>query len=107
MNNNALNKDIPGQTTGNGVMIMTGVLYFLIAALTPVGTMLASDITLDSRGIALISITALVAGVTSLKAFLSTTFSDSAASDSGQPKAVVIEQPESKPVPVSEQPPTL
>ncbi len=99
----SLNEDIPDRATGNGVMIMTGVMYFLIAALPPVATMIASDITLDARGVTLIVITALVAGVTSLKAFFSTTFSDSAASDSGKPKPVVIDQPESKPVPVNEQ----
>ncbi len=104
MTDSTLGEDIPRRTTGNGVMIITGVMYFLIAALPPVATMLASDITLDTRGISLIVITALVAGVTSLKAFFSTTFSDSAASDSGKPKSVVIDQPENKPVPVSEQP---
>ncbi len=99
------NGDVPLRGTGgNAVMILTGLLYFFIAALPPVATMLASDITLDGRGISLIIITSFVAGITSLKAFFSTTFSDSAASDSGKPKSVVIDQPETKPVPVSEQP---
>jgi hypothetical protein len=62
------------------VMIFQGALYTVIAALTPVVTMLTSSIELTSRSITCLCIGSIVAGATALKAFLSTTFSDSPAS---------------------------
>ena len=76
----------------------------MIAALTPVANVLASDATLTGRAILCLAITAIIAGATALKAFLSTTFSDSGAAEMpNQPaKPVKIEQPPDEPIPVTE-----
>lgn len=62
-------------------LIIQGGLYTLIAALTPVANALASDATLTMRATICLVITAIIAGATALKAFLSTTFSDSGAAE--------------------------
>jgi hypothetical protein len=63
------------------LLILQAGLYTVIAALTPVAASLLSDVTLTPRYLTALSISAIIAGATALKAFLSTTFSDSSASD--------------------------
>lgn len=58
-------------------LIIQGALYAIIGAFTPVAAMLVGDQPLTTRTIIAITISALVAGATALKAFLSTTFADS------------------------------
>lgn len=67
------------------MLILQGFLYTLIAALTPVYAAILSDIILTTRVIIGVSIGAIIAGATALKAFLSTTFSDSNASEPEKP----------------------
>lgn len=67
------------------LLILQGGLYTIIAALTPIATFLISDAVLTSRSIAAVVCSALIAGATALKAFLSTTFSESAASVPDKP----------------------
>lgn len=62
-------------------LIVQGLLYTIIGALTPVAGLLASQVELTQRAVITIVITGIVAGATALKAFLSTTFADSSASD--------------------------
>jgi hypothetical protein len=64
----------------NRVLLIQGGLYTLIGALTPVPTVLASEQRLTPRSITWLVIIALIAGGNALKAFLSTTFSESSAS---------------------------
>ncbi len=91
----------------NQQLWLQGLLYTLIASLTPVYAAIASDMNLTARNMTAISIGALIAGATALKAFLSTTFSDSGAADQAdKPKEVVIRQPASQPVPTTETKPT-
>lgn len=70
----------------NRLLVVQGGLYTVIAALTPVANTLASDASLTWRAIACVVLTAIIAGATALKAFLSTTFSDSGASDTEKTK---------------------
>lgn len=56
---------------------LQGALYTGIAALTPVYAAIVSDMTMTWRNMLGITIGSLIAGMTALKAFLSTTFSDS------------------------------
>lgn len=54
------------------IIFIEGTLYFLIPALTPVSTFLASDIPMTHRAVAGVAVAGFVAGCTSLKAFFST-----------------------------------
>jgi Flp pilus assembly pilin Flp len=78
---------------GNGQLLLQGGLYTLIAALTPVANTLASDATLTTRAAICLVITAIIAGATALKAFLSTTFSDSGAADTKPETAGAVTVP--------------
>ena len=91
---------------GHKQLVIQGGLYTLVAALTPVANTLASDATLTPRATVCLVITAVIAGATALKAFLSTTFSDSGAAEvpAKEPKPVRIEQPADEPIPVREEP---
>lgn len=62
------------------LLVLQGGLYTIIAALTPIAAFLISDAALNARSIAAVVCSALIAGATALKAFLSTTFSESNAS---------------------------
>jgi hypothetical protein len=59
------------------LLVLQAALYTGIAALTPAATALASDMTLTARSVTGLIIGCIIAGGTALKAFLSTTFSDS------------------------------
>jgi len=64
------------------LLFLQGALYTGIATLTPWVTYLAAtDNPITWRSLACCSVGSIVAGATALKAFLSTTFSDSPASD--------------------------
>jgi VIT1/CCC1 family predicted Fe2+/Mn2+ transporter len=67
------------------LLILQGGLYTIIAALTPVATFLISDSPLTVRAIVGLVVIAVIAGATALKAFLSTTFSESSASTPDKP----------------------
>lgn len=82
----------------NKMLITQGVLYTMVAMLTPTLNVLAGDTELTSRAVVVIVITSLISGALALKAFLSTTFADSPANTDAAPKAVTIDQPEGKPV---------
>ena len=71
----------------NRMLILQGGLYTLIGALTPVSTTLASDEPLTTRSIICLFVIALIAGGNALKAFLSTTFSESSASLPDKPNS--------------------
>lgn len=58
-------------------LLIQGILYAIIGAMTPVAAMLVGDQPLSTRSIVAISISAIVAGATAVKAFLSTTFAES------------------------------
>lgn len=60
------------------LLVLQGLLYTVPAALTPVATVLASDTPLTWRVIAGLVVAAIISGSIALKAFLSTTFSESA-----------------------------
>ncbi len=70
------------------MLLLQGALYTAIAAFTPWGTYLASDAAITWRSISCITVGSIIAGATALKAFLSTTFSESHASDSEKPPSV-------------------
>lgn len=59
------------------LLILQGTLFTVIGALTPIATVLGSDTPLNQRTIAAMVVGGLIAGATALKAFLSTTFSES------------------------------
>lgn len=61
----------------NKLLLIQGVLYALIGALTPVAAVFATNTELTKRTLIAMAVTAVLAGCTSLKAFLSTTFADS------------------------------
>lgn len=69
-------------------LIIQGALYAIIGAFTPIVAMLAGDQPISTRTIVAICISALVAGATALKAFLSTTFADSKESVLPEPLAL-------------------
>ncbi len=62
-----------------------GALYTIIAMLMPVSTFLAGDSEATPRAISAVVVFAIISGATALKAFLSTTFSDSKYSDADKP----------------------
>lgn len=72
----------------NRLLVFQGALYTIIAALTPAATMLASDAQMTMRAIICLALSCIIAGATALKAFLSTTFSESAASQPDIPAPV-------------------
>lgn len=51
---------------------LNGALYTVIAALTPVGSFLASEQPITTRAIVAITVASIIAGATALKAFIST-----------------------------------
>lgn len=59
------------------IVVLEGALYFVIAALTPVVTVLDSDKLLDPRSITAMCLTSLIAGAVALKAFFSQSYSNS------------------------------
>lgn len=81
----------------NRVLWIQGGLYTTIAALTPVASALMSDVTLTTRYMIALVMAAIIAGATALKAFLSTTFSESPASDA-EPTVTKLVTDDNKPV---------
>lgn len=69
----------------NRLLVFQAGLYTVIAALTPATTTLASNVELTPRAVSCLVISSIIAGATALKAFLSTTFSESAASTPDKP----------------------
>lgn len=71
------------------LLLIQGGLYTMIGALTPVPTVLVADAPLTTRSLVCLAIIALISGGNALKAFLSTTFSESAASQPDHHPATV------------------
>jgi hypothetical protein len=62
------------------LLVLQAGLYTIIAAFTHAVAALLSDVTLTPRYLTALTLSAIIAGATALKAFLSTTFSESGAS---------------------------
>jgi hypothetical protein len=67
------------------LLFVQGGLYVLIGTLTPIPVALASNIELTGRVITGLVISSILAGATALKAFLSTNFAESKASEPDKP----------------------
>jgi uncharacterized protein (DUF1501 family) len=66
-------------------LLIQGALYTIIGALAPVIALLSSDRALDRRQIITLFLAGIVSGATALKAFLSTTFSQTRESELPNP----------------------
>lgn len=73
------------------LLFVQGGLYTLIGMLTPIPVALASNVELTWRAVTGLIISALLAGATALKAFLSTNFAESKASEPDKPREPVAQ----------------
>ena len=78
-----------------------GLIYFLLGALGPLQALYSTNAELSTRNVMAACIGGLISGLAELKAFMSTTYSDSGAADA-VPKTVVVEQPANNPIPTIE-----
>ena len=65
----------------NKQLLIQGALYAVIGALSPILAVLSQNAPIDRKAIITAIISGIISGATSLKAFLSTTFAQSDASD--------------------------
>lgn len=88
----------------NKILLIQGALYAIPAALTPLAAALLGEQPLSARMIAGLIITGIIQGAIAVKAFTSTTYSDSGTGDqpSLPPKKVEIKMPPGKAVPTEE-----
>lgn len=61
------------------LLYLEGALFFLIGGLTPVGAILASEVSLSNRTTAAMIVSGIIGGSTALKAYLSTKFASTTA----------------------------
>jgi hypothetical protein len=73
-----------------------GLIYFLLGALGPLQALYSTNAELSTRNVMAACIGGLISGLAALKAFMSTTYSDSGAADV-DPKQVVVANPPSDP----------
>jgi hypothetical protein len=67
------------------LIFLQGLLYTIIATLTPAAGMLATNTELTNRAIMALVITCVISGATAMKAFLSTSFSQIEKPTNGEP----------------------